>query len=99
MSKYAKKTDKNQTEIVNYLRSVGVKVWVTSNVGNSLSDLQIIVKGRLYMLEIKNPETAYGKKGLNASQEKYSDWCGKNYLVWHSISDAETFLTEKGVII
>lgn len=63
--RYARRVDKNQSEIVKALRSAGARVKVI----HQPFDLQIWAEnGKSMMIEIKNPDTAYGRKGLNAKQ-------------------------------
>lgn len=49
----AAKVDVNQTEIVNYLRSVGASVAITSTIGKGFPDLVVGWKGRNYLVEVK----------------------------------------------
>lgn len=49
----AAKVDVNQMEIVNYLRSVGASVAITSTIGKGFPDLVVGWKGRNYLVEVK----------------------------------------------
>lgn len=63
--RYARRTDNNQTEIVLALRAAGATVKVI----HQPFDLQVwAANGKTMYMEVKNPKTAYGKKGLNAKQ-------------------------------
>ena len=63
--RYARRVDLNQKEIVAALRGAGATVKVT----HQPFDLQIwAANGKSLMMEIKNPQTAYGRKGLNGKQ-------------------------------
>lgn len=63
--RYARRTDNNQSEIVLALRAAGAKVKVI----HQPYDLQVwSPEGKTMYMEVKNPKTAYGKKGLNAKQ-------------------------------
>ena len=53
---YAKKRDANQSPIVDALRDIGVGVYDSSQSGNGLTDLICIFRGKVYLLEVKNPE-------------------------------------------
>ena len=66
MTRYALRTDANQKIIVEALRAAGAKVKVI----HQPYDLQVTApNGKTAFFEVKNPKTAYGKKGLNAKQE------------------------------
>ena len=65
MTRYARRVDANQAEIVKALRAAGATVKVT----HQPFDLQVwAANGETLYMEVKNPKTAYGKKGLNAKQ-------------------------------
>lgn len=73
------RADNNQAEIVNALRSVGVTVHITSQVGKGFPDLVCGIFGKNFLIEVKNPDT---KGKLRASQEIFRDkWKGKIYVV------------------
>jgi hypothetical protein len=63
--RFARRTDANQAEIVKALREAGAKVKVI----HQPYDLQVWTpEGATMYIEVKNPKTAYGRKGLNAKQ-------------------------------
>ena len=63
--RYARRVDANQAEIVKALREAGAKVKVI----HQPFDLEVWApNGKVLLMEIKNPATAYGRKGLNAKQ-------------------------------
>jgi hypothetical protein len=63
--RFARRTDANQKIIVEALRAAGAKVKVI----HQPYDLQVwSPTGATMYVEVKNPKTAYGKKGLNAKQ-------------------------------
>ena len=67
MTRFARRTDGNQTEIVQALRKAGAKVKVV----HQPYDLQVWAwegSEKCMFFECKNPKTAYGRKGLNAKQ-------------------------------
>lgn len=66
MPRYARRTDANQGEIVYALRKAGAKVKVV----HQPYDLQVWIAEKTMYIEVKNPKTAYGKKGLNAKQQE-----------------------------
>ena len=64
MTRYASRTDANQGDIVKALRAAGARVKVV----HQPYDLQVWWGEKTMYVEVKNPKTAYGKKGLNAKQ-------------------------------
>jgi hypothetical protein len=65
VTRYARRVDQNQAEIVQALRAAGAVVKVI----HQPYDLQVwAANGKSAYYEIKNPKTAYGRKGLNAKQ-------------------------------
>ena len=63
--RYARRVDGNQSLIVKALREAGAKVKVI----HQPFDLEVWApNGKVLLMEIKNPATAYGRKGLNAKQ-------------------------------
>ena len=85
-----RKVDANQSEIVDALRSIGCLITDMSAVGRGFPDLLISFRGRLFLLEIKNPK-AHGK--LNKlQQEWHANWQGQAAVV-HSIEEALQVVT------
>jgi len=67
MTRYARRTDANQSIIVEALRAAGARVKVV----HQPYDLQVWApNGKTCYMEIKNPKTGYGRKGLNAKQQE-----------------------------
>jgi hypothetical protein len=65
MTRYARRVDNNQAPIVEALRAAGAKVKVI----HQPFDLEVWApNGKVLLMEIKNPKTAYGRKGLNPKQ-------------------------------
>lgn len=54
----AKRTDKNQKEIVKTLRDLGCSVFDTSSVGKGYPDINVGYKGQTYLVEIKSSNKA-----------------------------------------
>lgn len=83
------KVDANHAEIVAGLRACGVSVLDTSAVGSGCPDIIAGVNGRTYLVEIKNPATKYGRKGLNANQSEWAAaWRGGPVAVVTTLSEA-----------
>jgi hypothetical protein len=82
----AARVDANQDQIVTALRAAGASV---SFIGQPV-DLLVGLRGRTFLVECKNPESRYGKKGLNENQRKFRDeWRGGPVV---SITSAEMAL-------
>ncbi len=65
--RYARRTDANQTSIVEALRAAGATVKVI----HQPVDLHVSApNGKALLMEVKNSNTAYGRAGLNAKQMK-----------------------------
>lgn len=74
--KYGAKKDANHDDIVDALKGVGVQVMDTSAVGGGLTDLILMWRGETYFMEVKNPKTAYGRRGLNKLQKEFAAFAG-----------------------
>ncbi len=71
-----KRTDSNQSEILDALRAIGCSVFVTSHV-RGFVDIVVGYRGINYLFEIK---TLKGK--VNKTQTKlHSEWQGKIHVV------------------
>ncbi len=73
MRRYANRVDNNQDAIVQAFEAEGCIVDRT----NRDWDLTVQYKGYAsFLVEVKNPDTAYGKKGLNKRQQglKVARW-------------------------
>lgn len=62
------KEDYNQKEIVKAFEKFGALVMDLASVGGGCPDLFVMWAGRGVFVEVKNPETAYGRRGLNKNQ-------------------------------
>lgn len=69
----AARVDANQTQIVEALRAAGASVEV---IGRPV-DLLVGFRGRTILLEVKNPDSRYGRAGANKNQADFrSAWRG-----------------------
>lgn len=69
--------DDNHKEVVDALEKAGALVLDMSHVGRGFPDLIVGVRGKFLLMEIKNPKTAYGRKGLNPNQIAWhAKWVG-----------------------
>jgi len=90
MTRYAKRTDANQKEIVSALRLNGYTVEVTSHIGNGFPDILISKNSIALGVEIKD----IGKRAdLTDDEIKMKSWfiaLGMNYTVSESLYDIES---------
>lgn len=77
--------DANHDEVVAGLRSLGYHVADTHHVGGGFPDVIVGVVGIpfVWMFEIKNPNTAYGRSGLNKVQQRFlAGWDGGLHVIY-----------------
>lgn len=87
------KKDANHNEIVGYLENGGAIVKDCSKMMHGMPDLLVWHMEAWHLVEIKNPNTAYGKKGLSPSQKKFADeWQGGPVYIVRTKEDCELFL-------
>lgn len=84
------KVDANQNEVVQALRDVGASVIVTSDIGISgFPDLVVGFRGSNYLLEVKNPNGGYGRRGFNRNQVSWNNaWRGSPTVIVHTSDEA-----------
>ena len=73
MTRRASKVDRNQSEIVGMLRTVGCTVQLLHKVGGGCPDLLVGYHGQNFMLEVKDGELPPSGRKLTLPQD-----------VWHS---------------
>ena len=80
--KYGAKKDANHHEVVDAMQKAGAYVIDMSHVGKGFPDLIVGFRSQTILMEIKNPKTSYGKRGLNKNQLKWKEqWTGDTYCV------------------
>ena len=82
--------DRNHDAIASHFRALGCSVIETHNAGISgFPDLVVGCIGRNRLVEVKNPETRYGKAGLNENQTAFNrDWRGERMYQVSSTDEA-----------
>ena len=70
MTRYAKRVDENQAEIVQALRAAGAKVKVVHQPFDLLVFSSYRKTAKSMYVEVKNPKTQYGRAGLNEKQKE-----------------------------
>ena len=91
--RYGKRKDDNQNELVSILKSMAVEVIDLSQVGDKVPDTLLICGGVLYFAEIKNPQTWYGKGGLNDNQKSFAINHGVDIHVLRTSDDCKHFVS------
>ena len=85
----AARTDANHKAIVQALSAYGASVIDSSRLGSGYPDLTIGHAEKTLLMEVKNPDTAYGRKGLNDNQKRWvQGWKGGAYCVVDSVEAA-----------
>lgn len=95
---YARRVDDNHAEIVAALRKIGCSIIDISELGGGAPDLIVGYRGVWYVLEIKNPQTQYGRKGFNKNQKAWiAEVAGRApvYIITSAL-EAISFMQEAG---
>lgn len=89
--------DHNHALIVQALEAAGCQVLDVSDMGGGFPDL-IVCRGlETLLVEIKNPETQYGRKGANKAQVEWAKrWRGPVYII-STLADVEEFVNGRPV--
>lgn len=92
MKKYGAKKDANHNELFKIIRQV-VPAHDLSDCGFGVPDGLAWIKGAWHLFDIKNPETSYGRKGLNEKQKEWAfSWRGGPVFLIYNQDDAENFV-------
>lgn len=83
----AKRTDGNQTEIVEGLRKLGYSVAVTSMMGNGFPDIVVAKDFKTMLVEIKDPSQPPSKRKLTADELKFHAKWNDIIVVAETIQD------------
>ena len=85
------KLDNNHKPIIDYLR-LFVAVIDTAHAGKGIVDGMAWIKDGWQLFDIKNPDTAYGRNGLNERQKKRNgDYRGGPIYLIYTTQDADNF--------
>lgn len=93
MKKYKiHKKDFNHKDIVDVFHKMAIPFYDLSAMGCGIPDGIAWVKSSWQFVEIKNPNTAYGKRGLNKNQKKWIEqWQGGAVYIVSTIDEAILF--------
>jgi len=87
--RHAARVDANQGEIVAALRASGASVFVLK----LPVDLLVGYAGKTALVEIKDPTSRYGKKGLNVKQSAFlMGWNGGTVALIDSVEAAQNLI-------
>jgi hypothetical protein len=90
---YGLKKDANHNEVVRTLKKCGIATMDTSGLGCGFPDLIVTVKGQIHLVDIKNPNTSYGRRGLNDLQKEFADnWQGPPIYLIYSMDDVASLV-------
>jgi Holliday junction resolvase len=91
MNKHGAKKDANHKELVTALKELSVQVIDTSQLGGGFPDLICCVRRETLLVEIKNTNTGYGRRGLNKNQKEFAEsWTGGPIYVIKNLDDVES---------
>lgn len=89
--KYGAKKDANHNEIFDYLNAL-TAVKDLSNAGCGVPDGVAWVGNGWRLFDVKNPNTGYGRRGLNKRQKSWADdWRGGPVYLIYNLDDAARF--------
>ena len=78
----ARRTDDNQTAIVEALRSIGATVQILSGVGHGCPDILVGIFKRNFLMEIKDGDKAASRQALTPEQGIWhNEWKGQVAIV------------------
>ena len=89
MTRYAKRTDANQSDVVDDFRQAlpEASLKVMSGAGEGFPDLAVGWKGHNFLFEVKDPEKSPSARQLTrAQQDMHATWQGQIAVV-HSASE------------
>ncbi len=89
MSKYARRKDGNHSELTKAFQQMGCSVADLSHVGlPGWPDVVVGCMGVNRLVEFKNPETRYGRNGLNPNQHAFTqEWKGGKLFVVSTVEE------------
>lgn len=83
--RYAARVDANQEQIVSAMRAAGASVTILK----LPVDLLVGHAGKTALVEVKDPNSSYGKKGLNENQRAFqAGWKGGIVAIVDSVESA-----------
>lgn len=94
--KYGARKDANHSEIVNAFRQLGADLIDMSNMGAGVPDLLVWCQRAWHLVDVKNLQTAYGRRGLNPRQKEWAlEWKGGPVYLISSVEQAADLVNGK----
>ena len=94
MSKFARRVDDNQGEIVLALRAAGATVRIITQ-GDGIPDLLVGYNKHTILMEVKDGEKVPSKQKLTPAEEKFHrEWTGGTCVIVNSVESALQVLKE-----
>lgn len=82
------RTDANHAEIVAAFRQAGASVYDASPMGKGFPDLIVGHHGKNHLVEIKNPQSSYGRAGLSKRQADFAaTWAGAPVMIIRTVEE------------
>lgn len=94
MARRAAKTDDNQKEIVDFFKSTGCSVLITSAAHDGMTDLIVGKKGVTVLVEVKDGNKSPSQRQLTDKQEKIHNTFDGAITVIEDLEQAAALLTE-----
>lgn len=92
-----KRTDRNQSEIVEALRSIGATVAITSTLGKGFPDIVVGYRGGNYLIEIKDWQQIPSKRRLTLDESEFhAMWRGQVSII-ETVSEAISLVSRGAV--
>lgn len=89
------KLDSNHFEVIAAFKAFGAGVIDASTMGAGFPDLLVNINGSAQLVEVKNPNTEYGRKGLTAAQQRFADeWRGSPVHIVRTVEDVQHFIAQ-----
>lgn len=91
-----RRVDRNQREIVQTLRELGMSVLCLHAVGKGCPDLLVGFRGKNYLIEVKDGEKPESQRKLTPAEAVFlSKWLG-HYMILKSVSETLQFAKDIG---
>lgn len=94
--RYGAKKDANHNEIVDVFEKLGAQVLDMSSMGCGIPDLLVWCFGQWRLVDVKNPKTPYGRRGLNTRQREWAlSWKGGPVYMVSTVDQAIAMVNGK----
>lgn len=94
--RYGAKKDANHKELVTAFEQMGCAVIDVSGLGKGLPDTIIWFGHEWGLVELKNPNTGYGRRGLNKNQKAWAnDWKGGEVHIVRTVEEVAALVRAK----